>query len=164
MSEPPPASVVSPPSATNLNDLLYGHIGQKGSGMDADTSTTTADSEAVKDNSASSNKKKTKKSKEKSASNKLSSSKRNSSGSILKQGRFATTAAPNDASAASSKVFSYEQVYYEARVELKSNNKYAAYVKQIGLLFENIQLSTQRPLCTLLLSRIPPSCWGPSWR
>jgi hypothetical protein len=95
---------------------------------------------AVKENSASSNKKKTKKLKEKTSSNKLSSSKCNSSGSILKQGRFATAAALNAAPAASSKVFNYEQVYYEAGLGLKGNDKYAAYVKQIGLLFKNIQL------------------------
>ncbi len=98
------------------------------------------DSKAVKENSASSNKEKTKTLKEKSASDKLSSSKCNSSGSVLKQGRFVTTAAPNAAPAASCKVFNYEQVCSEARLELKGNNKYAAYIKQIGLLFENIQL------------------------
>ena len=39
------------------------------------------------------------------------------------------------------KVFAYERVYYEAGLELKSEDKHAAYVKQIGLLFENIQLA-----------------------
>jgi hypothetical protein len=56
------------------------------------------------------------------------------------QGRFVTAAAPTAASAAPTKVFDYERVYYEAGLELKGDNKYAAYVKQIGLLFKNIQL------------------------
>ncbi len=133
MSEPPPASVVSPPSTTNLNALLSGQVGQECLGTDADTSTITADSEAVKENSASSNKKKKK-------TNKLSSSKRGSFGSILKKGRFATTSASKAASVASSKVFNYKRVYYEARLELKGDDRYAAYFKQIGLLFKNIQL------------------------
>ncbi len=37
-------------------------------------------------------------------------------------------------------VFDHRRVHYEAGFELKGDNKYAAYVKQIGLLFENIQL------------------------
>jgi hypothetical protein len=74
------------------------------------------------------------------ASNKLSSSKCNSSGSVLKQGRFLTAAAPTAAPAAPTKVFDYERVYYEAGLELKGDNKYATYVKQKGLLFKNIQL------------------------
>jgi hypothetical protein len=160
--EAPHTLVVSPPSATNLNSLLSGHVGQEGSGVDADTSTITTDSKATKEKSASSTKKKKKKSKDKTLSN--SSSKRNSSGSVLKQGRFATVAAPTAALPASSKVFVHERVYYEAGLELKGKDKYAAYVKQIGLLFENIQLSTQQPSCTHLSSLKPLSRWGPSQR
>jgi hypothetical protein len=85
-------------------------------------------------------KKKTKMLKEKTKSTNLSSSKRDSSGSVLKQGRFATALAPTAAPQASAKVFAHERVYYEASLELKGDNKYASYVKQIGLLFENIQL------------------------
>jgi hypothetical protein len=140
MSEAPPTSVLSPPSTANLNALLSGQDGQECLGTDTNTSTITADSEAVKENSASSNKKKTKKPKEKSASNKLSSSKRDSSGSVLKQGRFATAAASTAAPVAASKVFNYKQVYNEAGLQMKGDNKYAAYVKQIGLLFKNIKL------------------------
>jgi hypothetical protein len=108
--------------------------------MDAATSTITTDSNAAKENSAPPTKKKTKKLKEKTTSTNLSSSKCNSSGSVLKQGRFATAAAPTAAPQASAKVFDHEHVYYEAGLELKGDNKYAAYVKQIGLLFGNIQL------------------------
>ncbi len=63
--EPPPASVVSPPSATNLNSLLSGQVGQEGLGTDANTSTITIDSDAAKENFVSPTKKKTKKLKEK---------------------------------------------------------------------------------------------------
>jgi hypothetical protein len=136
----PSASIVSSPSATNLNSLFSGQVGQEGSGMDANTSTITTDSDAAKENFAPPTKKKTKKLKENTASNKLSSSKRDSSGSVLKQGSFATAAAPTAAPAAPTKVFDYERVYYETSLELKGDNKYATYVKQIGLLFKNIQL------------------------
>ncbi len=78
--------------------------------------------------------------KEKTTSTNLSSSKRNSSGSFLKQGRFATAAAPTAPPQASAKVFDHKRVYYEAGLKLKGDDKYAAYIKQIGLLFENIQL------------------------
>ena len=134
----PTTSVASPPSAANLNSLLSGHVGQEGSGADADTSTITADSDADKEKSTSAAKKKPKKSKDKTSSN--SSSKRDSSGSVLKQGRFATAAALQTTPPVPSKVFAHERVYYEAGLELKGEDKHAAYVKQIGLLFENIQL------------------------
>ncbi len=68
----------------------------------------------------------------------MSSTKRKNSGSTLKQGWFANTVAPTATSAASSKIFNHEQVYYEARLDLRGNNKYAVYVRQIGLLSENI--------------------------
>jgi hypothetical protein len=61
MSEAPPASVISPPSATNLNALLSRQVEKECLGMNANTSMITVDSEAVKENSLSSNKKKTKK-------------------------------------------------------------------------------------------------------
>jgi hypothetical protein len=138
--EAPPASVVSPPSATNLNSLLSGHVGQEVLGMDANNSTITTDSNSAKEKSAPPTKKKAKKLKEKTTSTNLSSSKRNRSGSVLKQGRFATAAAPTAAPQASAKVFNHEHVYYEAGLKLKGDDKYATYVKQIGLLFENIQL------------------------
>ncbi len=53
---------------------------------------------------------------------------------------FAAAAAHTATSAAPTKLFDYKHVYYEAGLELKGDNKYAAYVKQIGLLFKNIQL------------------------
>ena len=108
--------------------------------MDTNTSTVMTDSDAAKEKSAPPTKKKTKKLKEKTTSTNLSSSKCDSSGSVLKQGRFATAAAPTATPQASAKVFEHKRVYYEAGLELKGDDKYAAYVKQIVLLFENIQL------------------------
>ncbi len=136
--EAPHTLVVSPPSGTNLNSLLSGHIGQEGLGIDAYTSTIRTDSKATKEKTASSTKRKTNKSTDKTLSN--SSSKRSCSGSVLKQGRFTTVAAPTAASLAYSKVFVHKRVFYEAGLKLKGKDKYAACVKQIGLLFENIQL------------------------
>jgi hypothetical protein len=102
--------MVSPPYAANLNSLLSGHIGQDGLGADADTSMITADLEAINNNTASLKKKKTKKLKEKSALDKPSSSKCDNNASALKQGRFATAAAPAATPPVSSKVFNHEQV------------------------------------------------------
>jgi hypothetical protein len=83
-------------------------------------------------------KKKLKKLKGKTTSN--SSSKRNSSGSVLKQDQFFTATALYTTPPVSSKVFAHKQVYYEAGLELKGEDKHTTYVKQTGLLFENIQL------------------------
>ncbi len=162
--EAPPASVVSLPSATNLNSLLSGHVGQEVWGTDANTSTITTDSNAAKEKSAPPTKKKTKKLKEKTTSTNLSSSKRNSSGSVLKQGRFATAVAPTATPQASAKVFAHERVYYEAGLKLKGDDKYATYIKQIGLLFENIQLVDPMASCMRLSSQRLLSRWGPSQR
>jgi hypothetical protein len=40
----------------------------------------------------------------------------------------------------SAKEYNFERVFYEAGLELKGDDKYSAYVKHIGTLFENIQL------------------------
>jgi hypothetical protein len=84
--------------------------------------------------------------KEKTTSTNFSSSKCNSSGSVLKQGRFATAAAPTVTPQASGKVFDHERDYYEAGLKLKGDDKYAAYVKQIGQLFENIKFVDPMPV------------------
>jgi hypothetical protein len=44
------------------------------------------------------------------------------------------------AATSSAKDYKFERVFYKARLELKGNNKYSAYVKPIGNLLENIQL------------------------
>jgi hypothetical protein len=134
----PPTSVASLPSTANLNSLLLGHVGQEGSGADVNTSTITADSDDNKEKSTSAAKKKPKKSKDETSSN--SFSKRDSSSSVLKQGWFATATALQSTLPVPSKVFVYKRVYYKAGLKLKGEDKHAAYVKQIGLLFENIQL------------------------
>jgi hypothetical protein len=50
--EPPPASVISPPSVTNLNSLLSGHVGQEVLVMDTNTSMIRTDSDTAKEKSA----------------------------------------------------------------------------------------------------------------
>ena len=40
----------------------------------------------------------------------------------------------------STKDYNFERVFYEAGLELKGEDKYSAYVKNIGNLLENIQL------------------------
>ena len=106
--------------------------------MDVNTSTITADSNADKEKFTSAAKKKPKKSKDKTSSN--GSANRDNSGLVLKQGRFTTAVALQTTPPVPSKVFAYEQVYYKAGLKLKEEDKHTAYVKQIGLLFKNIQL------------------------
>jgi hypothetical protein len=42
--------------------------------------------------------------------------------------------------------YKYEQVFYKAGLELKGEDKYGAYVKQIGSLLKNIQLVDPSPI------------------
>jgi hypothetical protein len=58
----------------------------------------------------------------------------------------------------------YKQVYYEAGFELKGEDKHAAYIKQIGLLFENIQLVDPTAIMHASIESAPPNHWGPSQR
>ncbi len=55
----PPASVIPPLTATNLNHLLSGHVAQEDLGADSSTSTIMVGSEATKENIASPKKKET---------------------------------------------------------------------------------------------------------
>ncbi len=132
--------VVSPPSSPNLTSLLTGHVGQEvGTQAADDTTTTDTDintqvDEQVDDNVKSPKKKKSKKVKS-TKEDKLS--KRNHSGMTLKTSSFAK---PTLTAKPSAKEYNFEQVFYEAGLELKGDNKYSAYVKHIGTLFENIQL------------------------
>ncbi len=57
--------------------------------------------------------------------------------SALKQG---SAAVPLPTLRPPAPAYKYERVFYEAGLELKGENKYGAYVKQIGSLLENIQL------------------------
>jgi hypothetical protein len=57
----------------------------------------------------------------------------------LKKGRVASTA-PAAPTSPPATEYKYARVFYEAGFELKGEDKYGTYVKQIGNLFNNIQL------------------------
>jgi hypothetical protein len=136
-SLPPP--VVSPPSTSNLTSLLTGHVGQ-----DADGSKTEEEPvlDAMDDNvrvetSKPKKQKKTKKTKPNKDAKDNVAVKKDRRSSVLKQGSVAvppTTPRPPD------QAYKYKRMFYEAGLELKGEDKYGAYVKQIGNLLENIQL------------------------
>jgi hypothetical protein len=132
-----PPTVVSPPSAVNLNSLLTSHVGQEGGTLLAtDTTPTTMVTEMqAKDTVKSPKKKKSKK--VKSTSKEDKSTKRDRSGSVLKNSTFATST-PN--APTSTKEYNHKHVFYGAGLELKGEDKYGTYVKQIGNLLKNIQL------------------------
>jgi hypothetical protein len=65
--------------------------------------------------------------------------KRDRRGSALKKGRVASTA-PAAPTIPPATEYKYAQVFYKAGLELKGEDKYGAYVKQIGNLLDNIQL------------------------
>ncbi len=79
--------------------------------------------------------KKKKSKKVKSTSKEDKSTKRDRSGSVLKKSTFATSTLNASTPA---KEYNHKRVFYEA--ELKGEDKYGAYVKQVGNLLENIQL------------------------
>ncbi len=130
----PRSSVVSPPAAPNLTSLLTGHIGQEAEQQAAGNGIA-LDGGQVDANMRSPIKKKSKKAK---PTKEDKSTKRDSSGSSLKKSSFTTTLAPTFTTTA--KDYKFERVFYEAGLELKGEDKYSAYVKHIGSLFENIQL------------------------
>jgi hypothetical protein len=130
----PRPSVVSPPAAPNLTSLLTGHIGQEAEQQAAGNGTA-LDGGQVDENMRSPIKKKSKKTK---STKEDKSTKRDRSGSSLKKSSFTTTHAPTFTTSA--KDYKFERVFYEAGLELKGEDKYSAYVKHIGSLFENIQL------------------------
>jgi hypothetical protein len=136
-SKLPPTVVVFPPSALNLNSLLTGHVGQEGGTLLATNTTTTAmvTEMQAKDTVKSPKKKKSKK--VKSTSKEDKSTKRDRSGSVLKKSTFATST-PN--ASTSAKEYNHKHMFYKAGLELKGEDKYGAYVKQIRNLLEDIQL------------------------
>jgi hypothetical protein len=79
-----------------------------------------------------------KKSKKAKSTKEDKSTKRDRSGLSLKKSSFTTTLAPTFPTTA--KDYKFERVFYEAGLELKSEDKYSAYVKHVGSVFENIQL------------------------
>jgi hypothetical protein len=132
-----PPTVVFPPSALYLNSLLTGHVGQKGGTLLATNTTMTAlvTETQAEDTVKSPKKKKSKKVKSTSKENK--STKCDRSGSVLKNSTFATST-PN--ASTSAEEYNHECMFYKAGLELKGEDKYGAYVKQIRNLLENIQL------------------------
>ncbi len=140
LPQEPLPTVVSPPSAPNLTSLLTGHVGQEVGTQAADNTTAkdmdiiTQDDKQVDDNVKSPKKKKSKNVK---FTKEDKSSKCDRSCTTLKISSFAK---PTLAAKPSAKENNFERVFYEAGLELKGEDKYSAYIKQIGTLFENIQL------------------------
>ncbi len=134
---PPP--VVSPPSASNLTSLLTGHIGQDADGLKTEEEpvlNAMDDDVRVKTGKPKKHKK-TKKTKPNKDAKDNVVVKKDCRSLVLKQGSVAvplSTPCPPD------QTYKYERVFYKAGLELKGEDKYWAYVKQIGNLLENIQL------------------------
>jgi hypothetical protein len=135
-------AVVSPPSAPNLTSLLTGHTGQE-DGPQATDKDNEADKndqlqaiEKAEDMAKAPSKKKPKKTK---TTKDDSSTKRDRNGSSLKKSSYANSTKAVGTTP-STKDYNFERVYYEAGLELKGEDKYSAYVKNIGNLLENIQL------------------------
>ncbi len=134
---PPP--VVSPPSALNLTSLLTGHVGQDADGSKAEEELVlhAMDDNIRVETSKPKKQKKTKKTKPNKDAKDNVAVKKDRHSSVLKQGNVAvppSTPCPPD------QAYKYERVFYEAGLELKGEDKYGAYVKQIGNLLKNIQL------------------------
>jgi hypothetical protein len=85
--------------------------------------------------------------------------KRDRSGTSLKKTSFATQAM---AATSFAKDYKFEQVFYEAGLELKGEDKYSAYVKQIRNLLENIQLVDLLAIMHALTSRGAQNRLAPS--
>jgi hypothetical protein len=133
-----PPSVVSPPSVSNLNSLLTGYIGRVTKRSQEDGTTLNAmGNNIINDTSKPPKQKKPKKSKSSKDNKEDGATKREQRGSALKQSSVAVaTPTPHPPAPA----YKYEQVFYEAGLELKGEDEYGAYVKQIGNLLKNIQL------------------------
>jgi hypothetical protein len=134
---PPP--VVSPPSALNLTSLLTGHIGQDadGSKMEEEPVLNAMDDNVRVKTGKPKKQKKTKKSKLNKDAKDNVTVKKDRRSLVLKQGSVAvppSTPCPPD------QAYKYEQVFYKAGLEIKGEDKYEAYVKQMGNLLKNIQL------------------------
>jgi hypothetical protein len=130
--------VVSPPPALNLNTLLTGHVGQDTNGTKEDGAALTAMNNKVSgENGKPPKQKKIRKSKLNKEEKDDAVTKKERRSSALKQGSVAVHLPTLHPPAP---VYKYEQVFYEAGLELKGEGKYGAYVKQIGSLLKNIQL------------------------
>jgi hypothetical protein len=129
-------SVVSPPSASNLNSLLTGHVGQESERAQEDGIASKAMEADLANNTGKPPKKKeSKKYKISKEGKKDNANKRDQHGLAIKKGSF-TTVTPAITTPPANK-YKYERVFYEAGLELKGEDKYGAYVKQIGNLLDN---------------------------
>jgi hypothetical protein len=132
------STVVSPPPASNLNTLLTGHVAQDTNGTKEDGAALTAMDDKVSGESSKPPKlKKIKKSKLNKEEKDDTGTKKERHSSALKQG---SVAVPLPTLRPPAPAYKYERVFYEVGLELKGEDKYGAYVKQIGSLLENIQL------------------------
>ncbi len=131
-------TVVSPPPALNLNTLLTGHVGQDTNGTKEDgTALTAMDNKVSGENGKPPKQKKIRKSKLNKEEKDDVATKKEQRSSALKQG---SVAVPLPTLRPPAPAYKYEQVFYEAGLELKGEDKYGAYVKQIGSLLKNIEL------------------------
>jgi hypothetical protein len=130
--------VVSPPSTSNLNSLLTGHVGQDTNGTKEEgTALNAKDDKVSGDNGKPPKQKKTRKSKSNKKGKDDVATKKKRRSSALKQGSIAVTfPMPRPPAPA----YKYKQVFYKAGMELKGEDKYCAYIKQTGNLLKNIQL------------------------
>jgi hypothetical protein len=127
--------VVSPPSASNLNSLLTGHVGQESErAQDDGIASKAMEADSAINTGKPPKKKESKKYKISKEGKKDNMNKRDRHGSALKKGSFATVT-PAITTPPANK-YKYEQVFYEAGLELKGEDKYGAYVKQIGNLLD----------------------------
>jgi hypothetical protein len=110
--------VVSPPSASNLNSLITGHVGQESERAQEDGIASKAmEEDLANDTSKPPKKKESKKSKIIKEGKKDNANKRDQRGSALKKGSFATVT-PAIITPPANK-YKYEQVFNEAGLELK---------------------------------------------
>jgi hypothetical protein len=131
-------TVVSPPPASNLNTLLTGHVGQDTNGTKEDgAALTTMDDKVSGENGKPPKQKKIRKLKLNKEEKDDVATKKEHCSSALKQG---SVAVPLPTLRPPAPAYKYERVFYKAGLELKGEDKYGAYVKQIGSLLENIQL------------------------
>jgi hypothetical protein len=132
--------VVSPPSAMNLNSLLTGHVGQESVSTHKDGIASTSMEEDLANSTDKITKnKKAKKVKSSKDDKEDKATKRNRRGLALKKGGVTSTAPAAPTSPPATK-YKYAQVFYKAGLELKGEDKYGTYVKQIGNLLDNTQL------------------------
>jgi hypothetical protein len=131
-------TVVYPPSASNLNFRLTGHVGQDTKGMKEDgTALNAMEDKVSRDIGKPLKQKTTRKTKSNKDEKDDGASKREQRGSALKPGSVAVAVlTPRPPPPA----YKYKRVFYEAGLELKGEDKYGAYIKQIGNLLKNIQL------------------------